>query len=265
MTDRTKFEKMLELLINEDRDAAEELFHEIVVEKSRDIYEGLLETDLEDEDIDEATDEDEDEVVDEADDEEVDESEEELDEFAVEGDDPMGGDPADDMIGDIEMGDGDDEGDDMDMDMDDEGEEAGDDEMEDRVEDLEDALDELKAEFEAMMGGADDNEGDMDMDMGDEEGEEEEAEEAFNFESADADGEQLDEYTNKVADPKGEDNKATSPVAGKNDMGGTAANIAKGSAEEKGGSADKPKVEDAGNVNTKGGNKKAPAYKSAKA
>ena len=30
MTDRTKFEKMLELLINEDREAAEELFHEIV-------------------------------------------------------------------------------------------------------------------------------------------------------------------------------------------------------------------------------------------
>jgi hypothetical protein len=260
MTDRTKFEKMLELLINEDRDAAEELFHEIVVEKSRDIYEGLLEADLEDED-----DEDEIEEASEEDDEdEIEEStDEELDEFAVEAD-PMGGDPADDMIGDIEMGDGDNDGDDMDMD--DDGEEAGDDEVEDRIEDLEDALDELKAEFEAMMGGTDGDEGDMDMDMGGEEGEEEEAEEeAFNFESADADGKQLDEYTNKVADPKGEDNKAKSPVAGKNDMGGTAANIAKGSADEKGGSADKPKVDDAGNVNTKGGNKKAPAYKSAKA
>ena len=255
MTDRTKFEKMLELLINEDRDAAEELFHEIVVEKSRDIYEGLLESDLEDEDIEEASEEDDDDAVEES-------TDEELDEFAVEAD-PMGGDPADDMIGDIEMDGGDDEGDDMDMD--DEGEEAGDDEVEDRIEDLEDALDELKAEFEAMMGGTDGDEGDMDMDMGDEEGEEKEAEEAFNFESADADGKQLDEYTNKVADPKGEDNKAKSPVAGKNDMGGTAANIAKGSAEEKGGSAEKPKVEDAGNVNTKGGNKKAPAYKSAKA
>lgn len=260
MTDRTKFEKMLELLINEDRDAAEELFHEIVVEKSRDIYEGLLEADLEDEDDDEEIEE----ASEEDDEDEIEEStDEELDEFAVEAD-PMGGDPADDMIGDIEMGDGDDEG--GDMDMDDDGEEAGDDEVEDRIEDLEDALDELKAEFEAMMGGTDGDEGDMDMDMGGEEGEEEEAEEeAFNFESADADGKQLDEYTNKVADPKGEDNKATSPVAGKNDMGGTAANIAKGSADEKGGSADKPKVDDAGNVNTKGGNKKAPAYKSAKA
>ena len=114
MTDRTKFEKMLELLINEDRDAAEELFHEIVVEKSRDIYEGLLEADLEDED-----DEDEIEEASEEDDEdEIEEStDEELDEFAVEAD-PMGGDPADDMIGDIEMGDGDNDGDDMDMDDD---------------------------------------------------------------------------------------------------------------------------------------------------
>ena len=47
MADRTKFEKMLELLINEDREGAEALFHEIVVEKSRDIYESLLEDDAE--------------------------------------------------------------------------------------------------------------------------------------------------------------------------------------------------------------------------
>ena len=36
-----KFESLLELLINEENDKAEQLFHEIVVEKSRDIYEGL--------------------------------------------------------------------------------------------------------------------------------------------------------------------------------------------------------------------------------
>jgi hypothetical protein len=47
MADLNKFEQMLELLVNEDRAGAEELFHEIVVEKSRDIYESLLETDLE--------------------------------------------------------------------------------------------------------------------------------------------------------------------------------------------------------------------------
>ena len=36
-----KFESLLDLLINEENDKAEALFHEIVVEKSRDIYEGL--------------------------------------------------------------------------------------------------------------------------------------------------------------------------------------------------------------------------------
>ena len=65
MSDQNKFEKMLELLVNEDKAAAEELFHEIVVEKSRDIYESLLEDEAE---------------VDEADDEAVDESDEDLDE-----------------------------------------------------------------------------------------------------------------------------------------------------------------------------------------
>ena len=41
MTKENKFESLLELLINEENDKAEALFHEIVVEKSRDIYEGL--------------------------------------------------------------------------------------------------------------------------------------------------------------------------------------------------------------------------------
>ena len=41
MTQSNKFESLLELLINEENDKAEQLFHEIVVEKSRDIYENL--------------------------------------------------------------------------------------------------------------------------------------------------------------------------------------------------------------------------------
>ena len=40
-----KFESLLELLINEENEKAEALFHEIVVEKSRDIYEGLADED----------------------------------------------------------------------------------------------------------------------------------------------------------------------------------------------------------------------------
>ena len=71
MTDRSKFEEMLERLVNEDRAGAEELFHEIVVEKSREIYQSILESEEEDEDLDEESEED---------DEELDEESEEDDE-----------------------------------------------------------------------------------------------------------------------------------------------------------------------------------------
>ena len=46
MADKNKFEQMLEKLIAEDRAGAEELFHEIVVDKSRTIYEKLLDDDM---------------------------------------------------------------------------------------------------------------------------------------------------------------------------------------------------------------------------
>ena len=52
-----KFESLLELLINEENDKAEALFHEIVVEKSRDIYEGLAEEPVKEETKEEAKDE----------------------------------------------------------------------------------------------------------------------------------------------------------------------------------------------------------------
>jgi hypothetical protein len=257
MADQNKFEKMLELLVNEDKEAAQELFHEIVVEKSRDIYEGLLEDEAEveeatDEEVDEATDEEVDESeedLDEATDEEVDEATDEeveegfdLDEFEVEADPmDMGGDPADDMMADLGM---DDEGE--------EGDDEGEGDVEDRVEDLEDALDDLKAEFEKMMAG--DDEGD------DDEGEEEPEEEAFAFEATDEEvdeatdeevdeatdeevdeatdeevdeskepktaGEQMREYVEKVSATMGDNGANTkSTVANKNDMGGTASNL----------------------------------------
>ena len=264
MTDRNKFEEMLERLVNEDREGAEELFHEIVVEKSRDIYEALLS---------EEEDEEEDKEVDEAADEEVDESEEELDESSDddldesddedldESDDEdldegfFGeGDPTDDMLGDIEMpgdemgmdaGDEMGAGDDMGMDMDDA--EGG--EIEDRVMDLEDELEALKAEFETLMGDeSSEDDGDMDMDMdgeegeddGDEEGEmdfggdeEEPEEESIRFEGKKSSTEMMREYADKVAPAKMGDNgaNAKSTVAGKNDMGGTTANIVGGDTE----------------------------------
>ena len=255
---------MLELLINEDQAAAEELFHEFVVQKSRDIYESMLEDeDEEDEDVEEAYD-DEDEDVEEADEDEDDDETNEgfnMDQFEVEADDDIGGDPTDDMMADLGM-DGDEEGDDMDMGMD--GEE-GEGDVEDRVVDLEDALEDLKAEFERMMSGEEgeeDDEGDdMDMDMdGDEEGDDmdmdmdtdDEEKENYNFESVDKEakkkaadkkaadkktegskssGEQMREYVEKVTGGHGAEKKSTgdngqntkSAVAKPNNMGGSTA------------------------------------------
>ena len=280
-----KFEEMLEKLVNEDKAGAEELFHEIVVEKSRDIYASLLEDDEEvdeaadeevdesdDEDLDESDDDDldesDDEDLDEAADEEVDESDEELDEFM---DQPvaMEADPTDDLEAELgDMGD-DEEGDDMGGEEP-EGAEAA-------LDDLEAALDALKDEFAAMMGGTDD-EGD------DEEGEEEpemdmpgeeEPEEAFAFEADDEEveetvksaTEQMREYVEKVAggglDAQGSakmgDNGANtkSIVAGKNDMGGTASNLNQGKDNEAGDHAGlgdmNAKEDNAGNVNVPGG------------
>ena len=51
----TKFEQLLDFLVNEEHDKANELFHEIVVEKSREIYENLIaEEDAEEDAVDEA-------------------------------------------------------------------------------------------------------------------------------------------------------------------------------------------------------------------
>jgi hypothetical protein len=51
-----KFEKLIELIVNEDNKQAQKLFHEIVVEKSRTIYESLLE-DEDGDDVEEMEDE----------------------------------------------------------------------------------------------------------------------------------------------------------------------------------------------------------------
>ena len=148
----SKFEQLIEFVINDEEAKAKELFHDIVVEKSREIYESLME----EEEGEELTTE------------EVDEG--------VEND----GDAADDLITDVETEEeGMNEEDDMDAEFDDEAEEAGDDltkdiegahdnegDIEDRVVDLEDKLDELMAEFEAMMGGEGKEEQEFDMDAG---------------------------------------------------------------------------------------------------
>ena len=293
MTDQTKFEEMLEKLVNEDREGAEALFHEIVVEKSREIYTNILD-EADDEEVEETTDEEvdesDDEDLDETTDEEVEESDDEdLDESDDEDLDEMFGlnepemeaepDPAMDMMGDMEP--------EMAPDMgDDEGDDEGEaDSPEAAMDNLEDALEELKAAFADMMG---------DDEPGEEEpGEEEPEEEAVAYESADEEVEEaadeeveeaadeeveetktpktasetMREYVEKIADPsntEGADNKK-STVAGKNDMGGTAGNLNQGqdgNHPEAGagstvqGSAlsdTSAKEENAGNVNVPGG------------
>ena len=47
--DNKKFEQLIDLIINENEDKAKELFHEIVVEKSREIYESIMDEEMMDE------------------------------------------------------------------------------------------------------------------------------------------------------------------------------------------------------------------------
>ncbi|MBL6771279.1 MAG: hypothetical protein ISQ22_07915 [Rhizobiales bacterium] len=164
----SKFEKLLDLLVNEQKDEAEKLFHEIVVEKSRSIYEGIL-ADEEAETTEESADQDDADEVDEAkhkmkskkDDKEMNEDEaedevEETEEPAESTDETIeeiGGDATDDLLSDIEA---EAEGmDDMDMpgEMGDDEDEMDndDDEAEEMFEPLEKELDALKAEFAKMM------------------------------------------------------------------------------------------------------------------
>ena len=253
MTDRAQFEAMLEALINDDQATAKEIFHNIVVGKSREIYEELLESDfssqdtgnpyagqtegaeeeeeeesMEEEGMEEEGAEEEEGEEEESDDEESDD--EESDDADSE-DDPFGG--ADD------------------------GEEA-DGDIEDRVMDLEDALEDLKAEFEQLMAGEEAEEHDHPgiHDMG---GEDDMAMGGDDMTGQDGEMDELAglmEYVNKIGVPyqsggtmagstegqavgvqsgsvTGKTN-TKSIVASKNDMGGTVANMTQGYVEVQG-------------------------------
>jgi hypothetical protein len=240
MADKNILEQMLGHLVNEDKQKAEELFHEYVVAKSREIYESLIEAEMDDEEddeVEEASEEDKDE------DEKVDE---EFEDIAYEGDDEMpdmGGDPTDDLEGEM----GSDEGDD----------EMADKEPAELLQDLDAIVDELQAKFDAMNG---DDMGGDDM-GGDDMGGDDKMKDDFDLET-------VREYVEKVpaghgAEKKGAAEKADNTKSTidnmKNDMGGTTANIlsskedssSKGTA---GGLAgNKPKEDNAGNINVPGG------------
>ena len=239
MADKNILEQMLGHLVNEDKQKAEELFHEYVVAKSREIYESLIEAEMddeEDEEVEEASEEDKDE------DEKVDE---EFEDIAYEGGDEMpdmGGDPTDDLEGEM-------------------GPEEGDDEMADKepaelLQDLDAIVDELQAKFDAMNSGDE---------MGGSEGDDEMKD--------DFDLETVREYVEKVpaghgAEKKGQAEKADGSAGGlkfsKNDMGGTTANILSGRNGADAGVANggplkgsplsdtKAKEDNAGNINVPG-------------
>lgn len=303
------YEKLIEYILNDETDKAREVFHNIVVNRSRQIYENMMDQDQSqlDELGNEITAE-----------EQIGEEEEEM--F-----------PSDDQTGglDAELGDAGDSmeigGDAMGGDM---GAEGGEGAIEDRVMDLEDALDELKAEFDELMadeeGESEHNDGIDDPDFGDEEGEEvddaEDSEEVGGEEGgnpfasddeevteAEEDDEEEDDAEEVVAESKMTEVKSRHPrtaaelmreyvetvaeinktaegqgvanagkvasvntksiVAGKNDMGGSNKNIARGGSNPapdgtSAPSADKPKDLIGKVQNTAGGKKSlSPATK----
>jgi hypothetical protein len=260
MADNKLLQQMLEHLVNDDQAKAEELFHEYVVTASREIYESLIDSEIaEEEEKDEDEDEDKMKEAAKDDDAEEDKVDEEFEDIAIEGDDempPMGGDPTDDLEGDI------------DADMDDE--DMGDKSEEELFQDLDSIVDELQAKFDELKGGDD---------MGDDS---EEGGNPFAKEEGMGDLATVREYVEKVnggfGAKIGGDNgvNTKSIVAGKNDMGGTTANIAKGGEAKgegtKGGLlAPTTKPQDGGNINVPGGkagsafSKKEPGHGAEKA
>jgi hypothetical protein len=132
--DNKKFETLIDLIINENEEQARALFHDIVVEKSREIYENMMNDEMDEQmggQVGQMMDEisaEESGVIEGEDEEEID--------FDDEGDDE---------IIDIEGGD----------------DEEGGAEVEDRLVSIEDKLDQLMAEFEDIMADGDADEMDM--------------------------------------------------------------------------------------------------------
>ena len=185
--DNKKFEQLIDLIINENEEQARALFHDIVVEKSREIYESMMdEGDMEEGMGGQVGDL--------------------MDEIGVEESGVLEGDDEDEVL-DIE--DGEDEVIDLDT-TDDEADAGG--EVEDTLVRIEDKLDELMAEFEEIMAG-DDAEQDAEQDFDD-------AEQDFDDAEADEEGaEDLSEaialknvpglYGSKIGGDNGQQTKST--------------------------------------------------------
>ena len=139
-----RFEQLIEYVINDEEQKARELFHDIVVEKSRKIYEDIMAADEEvEEEIDEGFDDAgaSGQLI-------SDVETEEQDDMNMEDDEEMGDEePVDDEFA------TDDGGDEFSMGGDEGGTEPA---TKDDIMNLEDKLDQLMAEFEDLMGGGDD-------------------------------------------------------------------------------------------------------------
>jgi len=136
--DHKKFETLIDLIINENEEQARALFHDIVVEKSREIYEDIMSDEM-DEGMGGQVGQMMDEIS--AEEEGMTEDEDEEIDFDGEGDDDI-----------------------IDIEADEEGSEEG---VEDRLISIEDKLDQLMAEFEEIMGNNDDEMADADDEMAD--------------------------------------------------------------------------------------------------
>ena len=141
--DNKKFEKLIDLIINENEEQARELFHDIVVDKSREIYESIMEEEMMDDDMYENMGGQVGDLLDEISAEEEGMMEDEEDDLA--------------MDAEMDMADADDS---FELDADDMEDTEEGEEVEDAVIRIEDKLDQLMAEFESIMGG--------DADMSDE-------------------------------------------------------------------------------------------------
>ena len=139
--DNKKFEQLIDLVINENEEQARALFHDIVVEKSREIYENMMHDEMDEgmDGIGGQVGQMMDEIS--AEEEGMTEEEDEVVDFDDEDDEDI-----------------------VDIDTDDD---MGDDEgVEERLVSIEDKLDQLMAEFEEIMGNEDDEMGAADDEMG---------------------------------------------------------------------------------------------------
>ena len=139
--DNKKFEQLMDLIINEDQEQAQDLFHEIVVEKSKEIYESLMAEEMMDDDLEEGMGGQVGDLLD-----EINAEEEGVAEAEGEDDIEVDSEEVFDIEGDEE-------------------EDSSSEEVEDAVIRIEDKLDELMAEFEELMGKNDNMDKDMDKDM----------------------------------------------------------------------------------------------------